>query len=407
MRTHALLPALLLGALLPSAGRAEAKLVVEVRENDRHGPLLKNVFLRATGASPTFTKDAGQAVFAFPSLHPGDATSITLVPPSDWEIVNSLELVRLPTAPEANPYVLVVSRPATSRERTQKDIKGLLSSANEARYERTVRELQGEKAAMAGALEAAERERDENGARLELVAIQLAESKSHTAEVVAAYQSASSASNERFTAELARLSALLEQGDRDAGRMSSRLAGGTLSARHVVLTAMPSASLIDGAVHPGFWLAAETLAPGEGFLGRLSVLVELGGVHWKETPSFTALPGTRPVSYDRTNLFLTADTAARHYIPVKGAARLWAGAAIGVLTQPEYGWSELGWAVHGTAGAFIFAGRMRFGLELRVSELQTRSREWIFDPFGNFQTDDRRRFRPALTAGIHVAPVLW
>jgi hypothetical protein len=208
----------------------------------------------------------------------------------------------------------------------------------------------------------------------------------------------------------ARTEALQVEIDRlrgDVSRLMTAFAEGRLRSRRYLLNAMPSLWLLGGGPRPGLLVSVEALAPPDGFPWGLSLALEAGGVWWKEQASFDTLPGALPVRYDRDDSFLLLDAGLRYYLPSRRVARFYVGGFAGILSQPSYGWENLGLAFQAAAGVLLVPASWRIGLEVRYALLQTRSKLVRFDPFGGARVEDRHGFRGALTVGLTVTPLAW
>lgn len=193
----------------------------------------------------------------------------------------------------------------------------------------------------------------------------------------------------------------------DVGRLQTAMGEGRLDERRFAVLAMPTLTWIGGGLRPGLWVSLELPAPSGRLPSGLSLALEVGGVWWKDRPSFATLPGVPLVHYERNNGFLLTDCWLRYSRAVGASTRPFVAISAGVLAQPWYGWGTPGLAFQGAVGVTLHLASWRLGIEARYGALQLRSREIRFDPFGGARVDERQRFRGALGLGLVFSPLAW
>jgi hypothetical protein len=415
MRLQCTAWAFVLASLLPSVAWPSASLWGVVRENVPTGHPKAGVLVSANGANQTISDSNGEFRFNFPNRKPGDEVYVNIVH-KGWVVVSGDQQKVMLKGPTNTERIVLVICPEGERQRRaeqmygtrfdaviqqayQPELNSLKSRLNELKSElNDVKSAQGGlSAAIEESITRLNREMEARRAQAAFAAERLAEQGMLEPEMRALLD----VIGDGEAASITIMAALLESTDRDVGRITHRFASGQLSAWKCVLTPIASLSLLAGGLRPGVWVLLEALAPGDSIMSRkASLTLEIGGAYWKETTTFQALPGTRPIPDHYDSSFLLADFGFRYYPWPGGEARMYVSLSGGLLVQPGFDWRK-GWAFHASVGVFLFraTANWRPSLELRASLLQTGRREITFDPLGPAKIDDDKqawRFSPTL-----------
>ena len=111
-----------------------------VRAKELGGPPMANVAVSALGANQDVTKAGGQFALDFPNRKAGDTVNLSVKLPG-YVVVNDIQLeVRLPADPDANPLIILLSKPGVRDEMARRFYRIKSIDAVEANYKTRQRE---------------------------------------------------------------------------------------------------------------------------------------------------------------------------------------------------------------------------------------------------------------------------